>query len=132
MTRWIAALLALLLAANGLYMLVSPLAWYHAVPGVTLTGLFNPHFVRDIGMAYLTVAGGLAWFAWRPVQGWPALIGAAAFLALHAGIHVVDNACGPGPLQAFLRDLPGVYLPPLIAGAIAFIHRPQHLQAKGV
>lgn len=125
MTRWIAALLALLLAANGLYMLVNPLAWYHAVPGVTLTGLFNPHFVRDIGMAYLTVAAGLAWFAWRPAQGWPALVGAAVFLALHAAIHVVDNACGPGPLQSFLRDLPGVYLPPLIAGVIAFVHRPK-------
>ena len=68
MTRWIAAILALLMAANGLFMLGLPQAWYDAVPGVPLTGLFNPHFVRDIGMAYLTVAGGLAWFAWRPVQ----------------------------------------------------------------
>jgi hypothetical protein len=123
MTRWIAAILALLLAANGLWMLSSPQAWYDAVPGVPLTGLFNPHFVRDIGMAYLTVAAGLSWFAWRPVQGWPALVLSAAFLALHAAIHVVDSACGPGPLQTVLRDLPGVYLPPLIAGAIAFLNR---------
>ncbi len=125
MTRWIAAILALLMAANGLFMLGLPQAWYDAVPGVPLTGLFNPHFVRDIGMAYLTVAGGLAWFAWRPVQGWPALVLGAAFLALHASIHVVDSACGPGPLQTALRDFPGVYLPPLIAGAIAFLNRPK-------
>ncbi|HYE44395.1 MAG TPA: hypothetical protein VEA44_01345 [Caulobacter sp.] len=125
MSRWIAAVLALLLGANGLYMLMAPQPWYDAVPGVALTGLFNPHFVRDIGMAYLTVAGGLAWFAWRPVQGWPALVAGTAFLALHASIHVVDAACGPGPLQAFGRDFIGVYLPPLIAGAIVFVNRPR-------
>lgn len=125
MTRWIAAILALLMAANGLFMLAAPQAWYDAVPGVTLTGLFNPHFVRDIGMAYLTVAGGLGWFAWRPSQGWPALVLAAVFLALHASVHVVDTACGPGPLQALQRDFLGVYLPPLIAGAIAILNRPK-------
>lgn len=125
MTRWIAALLALGMAANGLFMLSLPQPWYDAVPGVPLTGLFNPHFVRDIGMAYLTVAGGMAWFAWRPGQGWPALVMSTAFLTLHAAIHVVDNACGPGPLQAFLRDFPGVYLPPLIAGTIAVLNRPK-------
>ena len=125
MTRWIAVILALGMAANGLFMLAQPQAWYDAVPGVPLTGLFNPHFVRDIGMAYLTVAGGLGWFAVRPGQGWPALVMATAFLALHAAIHVVDSACGPGPLQTVLRDFPGVYLPPLIAGTIAFLNRPK-------
>jgi hypothetical protein len=125
MSRWIAAVLALLMGANGLAMLIAPQPWYDAVPGVALTGLYNPHFVRDIGMAYLTVAGGLAWFAWRPAQGWPALVLAAVFLALHASIHVVDAACGPGLLQAFVRDFTGVYLPPLIAGAIAFANRPK-------
>lgn len=125
MSRWIALVLALVMAANGLFMLAQPQAWYDAVPGVPLTGLFNPHFVRDIGMAYLTVAGGLGWFAARPGQGWPALVMAATFLALHAAIHVFDTACGPGPLQALRRDFAGVYLPPVIAGVIAFLNRPK-------
>ncbi|MBX3480467.1 MAG: hypothetical protein KF842_08700 [Caulobacter sp.] len=125
MHRWIAALLGLMMAANGLAMLALPQAWYDSVPGVDLTGLFNPHFVRDIGMAYLTVAGGLAWFAWRPVQGWPALVGAATFLMLHAAIHVVTSACGPGPLAEVLRDFPGVYLPPLLTGWLALAARPK-------
>jgi hypothetical protein len=124
MHRWIAALLGVLLAANGAAMLVAPQPWYDAVPGVDLTGLFNPHFVRDIGMAYLTVAAGLAWFAWRPVQGWPALVMSALFLALHASIHVVTSACGPGPLPEVIRDFPGVYLPPLLAAWLAFASRP--------
>lgn len=125
MSRWIAALLGLLLAGNGVIMLVAPQPWYDAVPGVSLTGLFNPHFVRDIGMVYLTVAGGLAWFALRPAQGWPALVGAFVFLSLHASIHLVSNACGPGPLGEFARDFPGVYLPALLTGVLAFTNRPK-------
>ncbi len=34
-------------------MLVAPLAWYDFVPGVTDTGFFNQHFIRDIGIIQL-------------------------------------------------------------------------------
>ncbi|WP_162261826.1 hypothetical protein [Bosea sp. Root381] len=45
-------------------MLVAPLTWYELVPGVTDTGFFNQHFVRDIGMIqlFLGVAFGLGLF----------------------------------------------------------------------
>jgi hypothetical protein len=36
-------------------MLASPEGWYLAVPGVTTTGPFNQHFVRDIGLIFLFV-----------------------------------------------------------------------------
>lgn len=124
MSRWIAALLALLLGANSVFQLIAPLAWYDAVPGVALTGAYNPHFVRDIAMAYLVVVLGLAWFAWRPREGWPALVCAAAFLILHAAIHVGDGVCGSSPLKDFLRDFPGVFLPALLVGAMAWTARP--------
>jgi uncharacterized protein YjeT (DUF2065 family) len=45
-----AALNGLFLFGNGLFMLVVPSAWYHFVPGVTHTGPFNQHFIRDIGL----------------------------------------------------------------------------------
>jgi hypothetical protein len=109
MGRIVAGLLAGLLAANAAAMLMAPLAWYGAVPGVPATGPFNPHFVRDIGAAYLVTAGGLAWFAWRPREGWPALVAGAAFLVLHASIHVYDATCGTRPLQDVARDFAGVY-----------------------
>jgi hypothetical protein len=48
----LAWILGLSLAANGVIMLAVPAAWYTAVPGVPATGPFNPHFVRDIGVAY--------------------------------------------------------------------------------
>ncbi|WP_340644034.1 hypothetical protein [Phenylobacterium sp.] len=127
MTRIIAVVLAVTLSANALFMLGAPLAWYDAVPGVRSTGAFNPHFVRDIGAAYLVAAMGLAWFAWRPVQGWPALVAGALFLALHSGIHLFDASCSASPLANLIRDFPGVFLPTLLAGAIAVLRRPKEV-----
>ena len=63
--RLLAAVIGLVMAANGIAMLLAGPAWYAAVPGVTETGPFNPHFVKDIGAAYLTAGAGLAAFAWR-------------------------------------------------------------------
>jgi hypothetical protein len=119
MVRIVAAVLAVILGGNGLAMLFAGPWWYGVVPGVTATGPFNPHFVRDIGVAYLVAGGGLAWFAWRPREGWPALVAAAAFLTLHAGIHVFDAVCGTKPLADAARDFGGIYLPALLALAIA-------------
>ena len=125
MTRIIAGVLALILGANALAQLAAPFWWYGAVPGVPSTGAFNPHFVRDIGAAYLVTALGLAWFAWRPAQGWPALVAGAVFLALHSGIHLFDASCSASPLANLIRDFPGVFLPTLLAAWIALARRPK-------
>ena len=123
--RWLAGLMAAILVANGVAMLVVPLDWYGAVPGVPSTGPFNAHFVRDIGAAYSVAALGLAWFAWRPPQGWPALAAGAAFLTLHAAIHVYDAACGTSPLADVRRDFVGVYLFALIPLLLALFRKPR-------
>ncbi len=65
-SRILAAVLAVVMGANGIAMLFAGLWWYGVVPGVTLTGPYNPHFVRDIGATYLVVGASLAAFAWRP------------------------------------------------------------------
>src|ERR1700756_4921212 len=111
MKRLLAVLLAALLAANALAMLFASIWWYGVVPGVPTTGPFNPHFVRDIGAAYLTVTLGLGWFALKAGQGWPALVAAAAFLDLHALIHVHDAVLSPVCGHDLIRDFPGVFLP---------------------
>jgi hypothetical protein len=123
MGRITAAVLATLLGANGLTMLFAGLWWYNAVPGVIATGPYNPHFVRDIGAAYLTAAGGLGWFALRPREAWPALVAAAAFQLLHVAIHVLDALGGAMPVADVSRDFAGVYLPALLTLAIA-VRRP--------
>jgi hypothetical protein len=125
MSRLISGLLGAAMAANGLTMLFAGLWWYGVVPGVTATGPFNPHFVRDIGAAYLVTGGALGWFAARPREAWPALAGAAAFLTLHAAIHVFDAVCGIRPLADAIRDFAGVYLPALITLGLALRRRPE-------
>jgi hypothetical protein len=100
--------------ANGIYMLVSPADWYFAVPGVTTTGPFNQHFLRDIGLIFLFIAGafliGVARSRYR-IALWGA---ASLWLAGHALFHVWEvlaGICGP---YALARDFPAVTLPALI------------------
>ena len=76
-------------AANGVFMLAAPALWYDSVPGLPHTGPFNPHFVMDIGVAYLVASLALIARAWRP-RYWPAAIAGAAFMIGHAIIHVLD------------------------------------------
>lgn len=76
-------------ATNGAIMLAAPALWYDGVPGLAHTGPFNPHFVADIGVAYLVASLALLARAWRP-RYWPAAIAGAAFMCGHAIIHVMD------------------------------------------
>ena len=89
------------------------------------TGPFNPHFVRDIGCAFLAVGVALGWAA--VVPRWRAALVpvAAVFLVGHGLLHAVDTLRGAlGPAHWWL-DLPGVYLPALVMayGAIALRDR---------
>jgi len=116
----LAGLLAVVMAANGVVMLFAGPWWYGVVPGVPSTGPFNPHFVKDIGAAYLVVGVSLAAFAFRPGRAFAALVAAAAFLTLHAAIHIGDALASPTCGHDLVRDLPGVFLPALISlGLIA-------------
>ena len=123
--RIVLGLAAAFLAGDAIFQLAEPMAWYWTIPGVPLTGPYNPHFVRDIGAAYLAVVVGFAWFAWRPHQGWPALVAATTFLVGHAVIHIRDEACSADPLAAMGRDAFGIHLFALLALACAIIFRPK-------
>ena len=112
MRRSLAALLALLNVANGLWMLFAAPAWYATVPGVTHTGPFNPHFVQDVGAAFLVAGLGLAARAWRPAL-WPAGLTGAAFLAAHGLIHLADIF--RGHVESPVRDLAVVVVPAIVA-----------------
>jgi hypothetical protein len=114
----IAAVNGLVLFGNGLFMLVDPMKWYLSVPGVTTTGQFNQHFIRDIGIIqmFLGAAFGLGWF--RPAGRVTAWAAATSWLIAHALFHVWEVAvgiCGP---SALARDFPGVSLPALLGIAL--------------
>ena len=114
----LAALLGVAAIANGIYMLASPEAWYFAVPGVTTTGPFNQHFVRDIGLIFLFLGGAFLVGAARPelrVAFWAA---ASIWLSGHALFHFWEVAVGICTADAIPRDFPAVTLPAIIGIAI--------------
>jgi len=113
---WVLGLLA---AANGVFMLVAPAAWYAIVPGVPDTGPFNTHFIRDIAAAFLVAGGALVWCA-RDARARPAALGSAAFFTLHALVHLSDAITGRESIYQAVHDLPTVYLGALLALWIAW------------
>ena len=106
-------------AANGVFMLVAPAAWYAIVPGVPDTGPFNTHFIRDIAAAFLVAGGALVWCA-RDARARPAALGSAAFFTLHALVHLSDAITGRESIYQAVHDLPTVYLGALLALWIAW------------
>jgi peptidoglycan/LPS O-acetylase OafA/YrhL len=117
MQRSIAAILGALSVVNGAMMLFAGPFWYASVPGALETGPYNPHFVQDIGAAFLIAGLALAARAWRP-RYWPAAVAGAGFMAAHALIHLVMIAAGHDHHPGF--DLAAVVLPSALALYSAF------------
>ena len=118
MRRSIAAVLAVLTVLNGLTMLLAGAAWYESVPGVSETGPYNPHFIEDIGAAFLVAGLALAARVWRP-RYWPAAVAGAGFLAVHALLHLLMIINGHVHHAAF--DLIAILLPSALALYAAFL-----------
>jgi len=124
MRAFIALLLGLLLAANGIWMLYRPLGWYAHVPGVNATGAANVHFIRDIGCAYLAAALGLLWYSRAGYRAWPAVLAGGIFLTLHAFVHAWDMLAGRELMQNFRSDALAICLPALITLWLALSSTP--------
>jgi hypothetical protein len=117
---WLLLALAATSAANAVWMLANPESWYHDLPAaVPDTGPFNAHFVRDIGLAFVTVTIAFGWAAFAPRWRTPLVVIATVFVAGHALLHVVDTLRGALDGDHWLLDLPGVYLPAIVLVPIA-------------
>jgi hypothetical protein len=105
---------SLFLSANGLFMLVAPAVWYNAVPGVTDTGFFNQHFIRDIGIIqlFLGVAFGIGMI--RPERRIGLWVAATLWLCAHALFHFWEVAVGICSPSVIPRDFPAVTLPAIV------------------
>lgn len=114
---WILLVLGIGLIANALWMLAGPMHWYEELPAaVPDTGPFNPHFVRDIGCAFLTAGAALVWAARSTLYRWPLAASGTFFLFTHALLHVYDTSVGNLPSTHWELDFVGVYLPVIILG----------------
>ncbi|WP_413989016.1 hypothetical protein ACMDCR_23860 [Labrys okinawensis] len=104
----------ILLTVNGVVMIIVPYTWYELVPGVTDTGFFNQHFVRDIGMIQLFL--GLAFLVGmaKPSRRIDLWMAATVWLSAHALFHFWEVAVCISPVSAIPRDFVGVTLPALL------------------
>lgn len=116
----VAAVLGVAAEANGVFMLWSPEAWYLAVPGVTTTGPFNQHFVRDIGLIFLFVGTAFLVGAFAPRHRVILWATPTLWLSGHALFHLWEVAAGICGPSALARDFPAVSLPALIGAALTY------------
>jgi hypothetical protein len=116
----IAILLGVAMLANGTFMLVAPADWYLAVPGVTATGPFNQHFLRDIGLIFLLLGGAFLLGAALPQSRVLLWAAASIWLSGHALFHLWEVAVGICSPSVIPRDFPAVSLPAIIGIALTF------------
>lgn len=114
----LAVVLGLAAIANGVFMLASPQGWYFAVPGVTTTGSFNQHFIRDIGIVFLFIGAGFLTGAFKPGLRLFAWAAPTIWLSAHALFHFWEVAVGICSASALGRDFPAVTLPALLGWAL--------------
>lgn len=113
-------LLALVSAANAVWMLAHAWSWFQWVPGVANTGQPNAHFIHDVGIVYLLCALGLVWCTRRPLRGYPVLVGITLFFCGHALGHVIEILIGQLPMSHWIIDIPLVFLPALMLGVLVW------------
>lgn len=114
----IAVALGVVAIANGIFMLVAPENWYFAVPGVTTTGPFNQHFVRDIGLVFVFIGAAFLLGVARAdlrIVFWAA---PSLWLAGHALFHFWEVAVGICSASVIPRDFPAVTLPAILGLSI--------------
>ena len=108
--------------ANGLAMLIAPMSWYEAVPGVTGTGPFNHHFILDVGMAFLASGGLLALGASAASSAASFAIAGAVWPILHALIHITGwfTSGFPTEPRIVFSEVVGVVALAVLGGLLAW------------
>lgn len=102
--------IALLNMATGVTIFFAPQFFYDTIPGVSMMGPFNLHFIRDAGLAYFG-SGLLLALAWR--RGEYAFgFGGALWPCLHALFHLqIWFARGAQVDLVALTNLAGIQVP---------------------
>jgi hypothetical protein len=104
---------------NGLWMLLDPELWFMHLPaGVPDTGLYNAHFIRDIGLVYAISGAGFFWSAFHLDKCRSVHFGQTFFYGGHAILHVLDIVAGRLPHSHWALDALGVFLPGVVLGAL--------------
>jgi hypothetical protein len=110
--------------ANGALMILFSEQWYLCLITPERAALFNPHFVIDVGGAYITVGAALLWAALRPQYAFPLTTMALLFSLLHAGNHVYEYFSFGNPTRYVAIEILGIWGPVLVLGWLALALRP--------
>ncbi|MBM4212070.1 MAG: hypothetical protein FJ186_06050 [Gammaproteobacteria bacterium] len=98
---------------TGIIIFYSPVNFYNLTPGVSSYGSYNIHFIRDIGLIYLS-SGLIGIYGLRIVSA-PLCIAAVAWSELHGLFHLHIWSQWSFPFdRLFLFDLSVVVMPPAI------------------
>ena len=124
---------ALFSLVNGGFMVWDPQGWYQLLPTVQATGASNQHFIRDIGLAYIT-CGMVLGYAWHfPSGRWLAALAGVLWLTLHGAFHVWEVLTGIGAKHVFWMDAPGVLGPPVMVWiALCILMARQRIAPAGI
>ena len=121
-------LLLLFMAAmslgNGALMILFSEQWYLCLITPERASLFNPHFVIDVGAAYLTVGTALLWAALRRQDAFPLVTMALLFSLLHAGNHAYEYLSFGNPTRHAVVELLGIWAPVVVLGWLSLALRP--------
>ncbi|MGW8182246.1 MAG: hypothetical protein ACWGQW_26250 [bacterium] len=105
---------------TGLYISVFPLVFYENGPGVSDTGPYNMHFLRDVGFAFTVSALAIAFGLRQRLK--PLLVFGTAWLALHGLFHLMLWFMHPS-FESAANDLVLVVLPAALVTYLAFTYK---------
>ena len=115
MLRAFHLLASAVMLAIGVWMLAAPASWFHHFPaGMPDTGPFNPHLVRDLGVAFTVMGVALACSVRDRRHSRVVHLIVTAFLAAHALVHVGELLGGRLPHRHWWLDIPFTFLPALL------------------
>jgi hypothetical protein len=112
-------------AANGVLMILFSEQWYLCLITPERAALFNPHFVIDVGSAYVTVGVALLWAALRPAYAFPLVTMGLLFSLLHAGNHLYEYLSFGNPTRYIAIELLGIWGPVVVLGWLSRALKPR-------
>ena len=104
---------------TGLYIAVLPLVFYETGPGVSDTGPYNMHFLRDVGFAFTASSLGIAYGLKRKLK--PLVVFGTAWLAMHGLFHLILWFMHPSS-EGAVNDLVLVVLPAAVVTYLALTY----------
>lgn len=112
---------------TGFYLVVSPYGFYENAPGVTDTGPYNMHFIRDVGFAFTVSALGIAFGLMRRLK--PLIVFGTAWLTMHGMFHLILwFAHSEHTSEAALVDLAVVVFPATLVTYLCVTYKePKHV-----